>query len=158
MKRSIMAACLGMLVLVGVSSSASAWTKFRNRSSFRISTAHAFASTSALGCGWDDGCTSFGNWRVQGWWSLNPGEVQTVHSLGWGNAYHDAYGEDGTGRVWGGGGGNTVGGSYCAPQTGFNHCSGTCTTDMRRLLFFRARGARCCGGTCPGDGYVNFNN
>jgi hypothetical protein len=157
MKRAILALSLGIITLVGATSSASAWTKFRNRSAFSIFTLHAHASTSGFLCGYNDGCDFFGDWRVQGWWHLNPGEVKTVHGYGYGNAWHDAYAEDGTGRVWGGGAPNTPGGTYCAPQTAFDHCSGTCTTNMRRLWFFRARATWCCGGSCPGDGYINFN-
>jgi hypothetical protein len=158
MKRAMLAVSLGIITLVGVTSEASAWTKFRNRSSFTIWTAHAHASMSGFLCGYNDTCDVFGDWRVIGWWQLAPGQVKTVNGMGYGNAYHDAYGEDGTGRVWGGGAPNTPGGHYCMPQTASDHCSGACPSNMRSLHFFRARGTRCCGGSCPADGYVNFNN
>ena len=108
-------------------------------------------------CGWNDGCSSEGDWVVEGWYKIAPGATVTVQGQGYGNAFHDAYGEDGLGHVWVGGGGNAVGGRYCAPRTAFRWCSNTCSNVASTYQFFRARGSRCCGGSCPGDGTVNFN-
>jgi hypothetical protein len=158
MKRLILVASLVMGAAVLMSpGAASASTKFKNNSPNTIWTLHAYASTSGFLCGWDDHCSSEGDWVVEGWYKIAPGATVIVQGQGYGNAYHDAYGEDGLGHYWVGGGGNAVGGNFCAPRTAFSWCSNVCSTNASYYQFFRARGTRCCGGSCPGDGTVNFN-
>jgi hypothetical protein len=154
MIRSVGVLLVGLATLVGASGDAAAWTKFRNQSSFNISTAHAYSATKGVLCGYSDGCPS--NWHISGWWNLAPGQVATVEGHGWGNAYHQAYAFDGDGHEWSGGGE-----SYGIP---FDRAFSGCRYDFLTLpatqyrTFFKARGSRCCGGSCPGDGYVNFLN
>jgi hypothetical protein len=141
------------------SSATRASTKFKNFSPNTIWTLHAYASTSGFLCGWNDGCSGVeGDWVVEGWYQIAPGATVVVQGNGYGNAYHDAYGEDSYGHVWQGGGGNPQGGTYCAPPTAFSWCNNTCQSPNGNYYsFFRARNTRCCGGSCPGDGTVNFN-
>jgi hypothetical protein len=151
MKRKLSIMIIGLLTLALQAAPASAWTRFHNASANTIWTAHAFASTSGFLCGWNDGCGGAGlnDWRKQGWWQIAPGGTLQVHGSGYGNAFHDAYGEDAFGHVWGGGG-NTLGVSDAAMDT----CGNGIT--VRTVTFFRAANTRCCGGSCASNGTVNF--
>jgi len=152
MKSKLLAVILGVVTLGLGASQAGAVTRFHNASANTIWTAHAFASTSGFLCGWNDGCSGSGidDWRLQRWWQIAPGGTVQVHGFGYGNAFHDAYAEDAFGHFWGGGG-NTfpVGNSA-------NDVCGTGLETSRRATFFRASNTRCCGGSCAGDGTVNF--
>jgi hypothetical protein len=160
MIRAVAAMLFGVATIVGASSPAGAWTRFHNNSSFTIRVAHAFDSTSGFLCGYSDGCSS--NWHLSGWWDMAPGTTITVETHGYGNASHDAYGFDSLGHEWvGTTPGNVLGGSYGLP---FDRNFEGCQYDFLSLpfteyrTFFRARLAQCCGGSCPSNGTINFNN
>ncbi len=160
MIRKAMAFLVAAAGLVGLTGPAGASTYFHNNSPYYISAAHAFDSTSGFLCGYSDGCPS--NWRLTGWYNLAPGQTMKVESHGYGNASHDIYAFDGAGHEWYGGGdsGNPLGGDYGIPfDRGFSGCQydflGTPNTEYRQ--FARVRYAQCCGGSCPGDGTINFN-
>jgi hypothetical protein len=164
MKRAMTAMLLGLFMLAGAAAPAGAETRLRNRSSVALWTAHAYASTySTWGfCGWPDGCNGSGlaEWRVHGWWRIAPGGTVVVHSAGYGNAWHDAWGEDDFGNVWSGDNpANASGNTYSVGNDKFDHCGEAFGVDPSATPhhFFRARGTRCCGGTCPDDGTINFN-
>ena len=156
MKRAMTAWLLGLVVFVGAAAPAAAWTKFKNNSANTIWAAHAHSSVTGLFCGWPDACSGSGknDWRVAGYWVIAPGGTAIVHPAGYGNAMHDVYADDAFGHVWGGGG-NT----FCIGFEGFDHCGGNCGVDptSSNFEFARARGTRCCGGSCPGNGTINFN-
>ena len=74
----------------------------------------------------------------------------TVQGQGYGNAFHDPYGEDGLGHVWVGGGGNAVGeqmlrASYGVPLVQQYVQQRSAST----YQFLRARGSRCSPGELP---------
>jgi hypothetical protein len=153
MKRKLSAIIVGLVALGLGGREAAAWTRFHNNSANTIWTMHAFASTKGFGCGWADGCNGSGidDWRLQRWWQIAPGGTVQVHGFGWGNAVHDAYGEDAFGHFWGGGGGVFPAGNDA------NDVCGVGLETSRRVTMFHARTTWCCGIGCPGDGTVNFN-
>lgn len=65
-----------------------------------------------------DICNARGDWLVEGWWTINPG--QTVFPFRTSNRYFAYYAEGG-GLIWNGSYGAYV------DQTAFAHCSNTTT-------------------------------
>jgi uncharacterized membrane protein len=154
---------LMLLVLAVVANalpgSADAALKFKNSTPNAVFVAHAFASTSGFGCGYNDGCSGGrGDWKVEGWWRVAPGGTTTVHSQTYGNAWHDFYAEDGLGHVWQGGGG-----TFCTPIVAFGRCNndeclgciGNCPNPNPRILTYRPlRHEWCCGIACGPESHT----
>ena len=153
MKTRLSAFIVGLFTLGLLASQAAASTRFHNGFTNTIWTAHAFASTSGILCGWKDGCDGAGldDWRRQGWWEIAPGGTVTVHGSGYGNAFHQAYAEDAFGHFWGGGGR-----TFVVRQAAMDFC-GNDGVSTRSVTFFAASTIRCCGGACATNGTVHFN-
>lgn len=133
------------LAMFTVTPDAGAWLKFHNDYSSGIWTAHAYASTNGLFCGYDDGCPGDSynaGWRVKGWWRVEPGGTATVDGETYHNAWHQYYAEADDGAWWGGDA------SYMPVRNAAYNWCGNATGEYYPQFYWLAT-SRCCG-TCLG--------